>query len=229
MRKDVTKEIEKLADMRDEYGPDSTLQWKTCDDQIRKILRKRFGQEKVVCILSKNVPDVDVSNIEEYLYDKHILEDRWKLEYNPKYLQIIPYTTIITENGSIFTTIRQINEGDPRLLGAISIGTGGHIDGIDLLAEKNFIKQSIRRELEEEVYIEFDPKRLFYMGQFVDNSNRVGKDHLCLHFTYKVKSKKDITIKTKSGELVGFFTEPWELLANVGKLENWSKIALYSM
>ena len=67
---------------------------------------------------------------------------RYEAEIDPRYKQIIPYV-IIHRDGKIFCTKRL--KGDERLVGQVSVGTGGHLE------RGEYVVQGMYRELQEEV------------------------------------------------------------------------------
>lgn len=158
---------------------------------------------------------------------------RCEAEFDPSYLQVIPYTVIVSHDTDVnadkdffkvFTTHRI--DGDSRLVGQYSIGTGGHIDDGELVID------GLVRELYEEVGL-YEPEDGFDLTTPIlphdffiyDPSNEVSSVHLGLVFFLYVDWSEEDDIKVAEPEkLEGEWMTVDELMKLVadGRMETWS-------
>lgn len=81
-------------------------------------------------------------------------------ETDERYLQIIPYVSIINENGEYFSYERGSAGQEARLHAKRSIGLGGHIDNPVTTTLDDLIAVEAARELEEEVGLTVDKETI---------------------------------------------------------------------
>lgn len=141
---------------------------------------------------------------------------RYEAELDPTFKQVIPYVIVRYQN-KIFCTHRL--GGDARLVGAYSIGTGGHID------EGEDITAGLTREVKEEIGI--NPEDwLGYIskGFILDESTEVNAVHLGIVFDMVI-NRDDIECLEKD-KLAGEWVTVNQLheLYEQDKLESWSRI-----
>lgn len=94
--------------------------------------------------------------------------DQWKsfmmprdlCETDERYLQIIPYVSIVNENGEYFSYERGGAGNEARLHAKRSIGLGGHIDNPVTTTLDELIAVEAARELEEEVGLVVDKETI---------------------------------------------------------------------
>lgn len=148
--------------------------------------------------------------------------------------QIIPYVTIIRNDGKILSYKRSKKAGENRLHNKWSIGFGGHVNPIDLPnGAKNaddFLK-AINREVNEELdwgnkLIE-DGYTIELQDVIYDSSNEVGRVHIGLSFYLLLhKNYKDNIpiIGDKEVSEIKWVTRKEAL--ELENLEGWSKMVL---
>lgn len=146
---------------------------------------------------------------------------RSQVEEDPSYKQLIPYC-VFRHEGRIFNYKRGTEQGEGRLHSKRSIGIGGHISSDDSAADSAY-REGMRREIEEEVFLEteFCEKCI---GLINDDLTEVGKVHLGILHVFdldepKVRPREESIIET------GFAT-PAELRGQREQFESWSQIAL---
>lgn len=111
--------------------------------------------------MSKSALVIPVSD-----FDKPV--DQWKpfmmprelCETDERYLQIIPYVSVINENGEYFSYERGSAGTESRLHAKRSIGLGGHIDNPVTTTLDELISIEAARELEEEVGLIVDKETI---------------------------------------------------------------------
>lgn len=190
-------------------------------------LMAKYKNEKVLCIRNAKIDrQSELSLLEKIMYYGY-LDYRYKAELDFTARQIIPYVVVMHED-KILTT-RRI-QGDHRLVGRMSIGTGGHINPEDVVWDTKFTLnvqktcgQCIIRELTEETLLK-DPNEplLVYHGDFYSETDEVSKVHHCLLFVAHVESEFGIREIEK---LEGTWLTPQQIAENYEQLENWSQIA----
>lgn len=188
--------------------------------------------------------------------DNMVWRTREALEKDLTLVHFIPYLLLHDGKGKVFHYQRTKKVGESKLAGNRSIGLGGHMDVTPQVVryvynaktmrnESHFLNAvmgGISAELYEEITtggtcdlnaeIEAPEFRGFYYDDTEDNDG-VGKVHLALVFTIKVKIKEDHPngagverFYTNEEELISL--QPYDLKLEVqpdfeGELEPWSK------
>lgn len=190
-------------------------------------LKKKYGKEKIAVIKNENLSLQEGFN--QYSKDtlrtiinNHFFINRYDAEFNHEFRQPIGYI-LLRHKDTYFATLRLNNSGEERLVGNISLGTGGHINQCDSLRPGNIISNSVIRELHEELNIDCNAKlNSKIIGFIYDSSNDVGKDHVGVVVLIDI-SKPLVTIK-ETDKLEGKFVTKEYIKENYDKLESWSKI-----
>lgn len=187
---------------------------------------KDYGNEMVLVVpkrfLTKDKYKYeDIVKIIDY-YSIFKLRNEVELDFD--YRQIIPYC-VLKCGDKYFVTKRLA--GDPRLTGSYSIGTGGHINKVDVKPklDETTIDNCIIRELTEETDLTKRdlPKEFKFIESFVDDSNEVSRVHLCLLYIVEVNKECDIK---ETNKLEGLWLTKDELTDEIYKsFESWSKIS----
>lgn len=211
--------------------------------------KKKYGDTKVMVIKADTFKEIYNKYAGEYPEDLiHIIDEnmnpmlRWEAEFDASYLQVIPYVVIMARHdahpfGNVdvryFATHRI--EGDSRLVGQYSIGTGGHID------EGEGILEGLVRELKEEVGLDVTGKILdlnlpdddvyvtmpLYTNEafIYDPSNDVSSVHLGIIFYCIVPEDQMSNVSIMEPEkLAGQWVSSGSLIGimSTSKLETWS-------
>ena len=172
----------------------------------------------------------------EELKDKYgvygVMRLRYKIETDTTMKQIIPYV-VVKYKDKILTTKRL--QGDERLVGQYSIGTGGHVNPVDLSIKDSIdiyqtILNCIQRELSEETNLDnFRPYSLQYVKCFIDDSADVSRVHVCILYTYDLTKEEydNFSIRETSSPGITFSSltprQPWnKKLSDGGFPAFWS-------
>lgn len=157
--------------------------------------------------------------------EKGMFMDREEAETNFDYKQLIMNILIKNNNNDYFMVRRTKNQKEKRLHDKYSLTIGGHVndeDCNDLRYIATGLMNSFQRELTEEVYIDFNYKKLQpeFIGFINDDSNDVSRVHLGILIGIKVDK---CSVKEKH-IMVGEFSSVSYILNNYNKLESWSQI-----
>ncbi len=147
---------------------------------------------------------------------------RDEMEQDPSFKQLIPYC-IFRCKGEIFSYRRDKGQGEARLLGKRSVGVGGHISSIDEAAGESSYLEGMRREIEEEVFLE-SGYRHECVGLINDDLTEVGKVHLGIVHIFDLDAPQ-VRPREQSIIQTGFAT-PTDLLRDRDQFETWSQICL---
>ncbi len=147
---------------------------------------------------------------------------RNEMEQDPSFKQLIPYC-IFRCNGEIFSYRRDKGQGESRLLGKRSVGIGGHISTVDEAAGGSSYLEGMRREIEEEVFLE-SGYRHECVGLINDDLTEVGKVHLGIVHIFDLDAPQ-VRPREQSIIQTGFAT-PTDLLRDRDQFETWSQICL---
>lgn len=166
-------------------------------------------------------------------FQKRILNNfeyikRKDAENNPNYKQPIGYAVLINkESRKIFVFKRAVKNEDlteKRLQGKWSLGVGGHIDEDDS-QEENPIKESLLREIMEEVRLTGSVEEASVLGYINDEANSVGEVHFGILYLVEVSGN----VFPKSREMSqGSMRKIEEVKNNFAEqnTEGWSRICL---
>ncbi len=155
---------------------------------------------------------------------------RRDMEDDPSFKQLIPYVifryTDQSDGVLLFQYTRGKGQGEQRLHSKRSIGIGGHICSDDSAAELNPYQEGMRRELNEEVYIDTDYVQTC-VGLLNDDDTDVGKVHLGVVHIFDVDSPE---VRPREAEIHDASFQPVvELLNNTSGFESWSRICLETL
>ena len=147
------------------------------------------------------------------------------MEADPSFKQLIPYC-IFCCNGQVFSYQRGTDQGETRLHAKRSVGVGGHVSTLDLNGAGSPYLEGMKREIEEEVFLEAKWTEKC-VGLINDDESEVGKVHLGIVHVFELDSAK-VTPREKS-MINAEFAQPEELLRRLDEFETWSQICLKSL
>ncbi len=158
-------------------------------------------------------------------YPKH-------LEIGQELPQILGYIAVINDKNEVLTYSR--GKGAEVRLKKRSIGIGGHCDDADIIRVSavngsiNYhcvLKESIRREVEEEIGLSYSNANSNYLGLLVDTTDDVGSVHVGLAYTYQVIDLSDLSF-----DLNELSDPQWihidQLKQDKDLYENWSQLVI---
>jgi len=144
------------------------------------------------------------------------------VEEDPSFKQLIPYC-VFRHAGRVFHYKRGKLQGEGRLHSKRSIGVGGHISSIDEDGGNCVYREGMRREIEEEIYVDCEVAERC-LGLINDDETPVGQVHLGIVHVFdleapKVRPREESIIETG-------FADPAELMRDRDQFETWSQICL---
>jgi predicted NUDIX family phosphoesterase len=151
-------------------------------------------------------------------------------------LQVIPYITLVADNGQIFTYHRSKKSGEQRLVGKKAIGVGGHVeyDGEGDPMAVYFAQAS--KELKEEVGVDLDYEITLnaetVRGFIFNADDAVGRVHIGVWHVLQIPDELAALIPTQVEDHLADVA--FELTASVedqslgedSPFEGWSQIIL---
>jgi predicted NUDIX family phosphoesterase len=144
------------------------------------------------------------------------------METDASFKQLIPYCIFRCE-GQLFHYRRGKLQGEGRLHSKRSIGVGGHISRDDRNLFDAPYREAMRREIEEEVYLE-TPYEDRCIGLLNDDETEVGRVHLGIVHLFDLEAPK-VRPREKSMLHTGF-APPEELIQDLDQFETWSQLCL---
>lgn len=170
------------------------------------------------------------SDLDKYRF---YLNDRYKVEKDPNFIQPIPYCVVWDKDLGVLVTKRTKKQTEVRLHDRYSIGVGGHIDSEDVLSEGliRSVYNCIGRELGEELDLsKFRVGSIVFEGIINCFTEEVNLVHLGLLYFVEVRCK-DPNIINERDKMTGEWVKVEDLDNYLqGKsLENWSEYSIYSV
>lgn len=153
---------------------------------------------------------------------------RGEMEQDPSWKQLIPYVLFEFEGPrgiELFRYTRGKGQGEQRLHAKKSVGIGGHISSIDEMAGSAY-EQGMRRELEEEVFIDTACDERC-AGLINDDETDVGRVHLGIVHVFRVESP---AIRARETDISDAGFAPLStILGELDRYETWSQICLKAL
>ena len=150
---------------------------------------------------------------------------RPEMEEDPSFKQLIPYC-IFRCQGEVFYYRRGKETGEARLHAKRSIGVGGHVSSIDEKSETGAYREGMRREIEEEVYLEAGWTENL-VGLINDDESEVGRVHLGLVHIFDLDQPK---VRAREASMIDTgFAPPAQLVGESDEFETWSEICLRNL
>lgn len=135
---------------------------------------------------------------------KPFMMPRELCETDERYLQIIPYVSIINENGEYFSYERGSAGQEARLHAKRSIGLGGHIDNPVTTTLDDLIAVEAARELEEEVGLVVDKETILEALQdaIVVRETATAVDRVHLGVAFEIYAHSSELKKLEEGVII---------------------------
>lgn len=192
----------------------------------RAELRQRYGDEQVLvlpaALLAELPPGISADcDLGQLLPAGHYLP-RWQVEYQPKWRQLVTYI-VLRQAGRLFLTERLRTQGEVRLHSLSSVGVGGHVNASD---SGDPIAAGCRRELAEELVLDWPLGELSPVAVINDLSNPVSRDHLGVLFVLDLPDELPVTVRETEkmrGEMVALAEIAEHYYA---RLESWSQLVV---
>lgn len=178
---------------------------------------------------------------------------RAELETDERFGQVLPYIVLWQRRGPelrVFVYQRTKQVGEQRLAGMMSVGTGGHMDLLDMRCDDKSVIDvvatfavAINREIEEEIafrqtggcsgevlfselrqsHKEILPR---FIGLINDTSDAVGRVHYGCIFGAQVPDGFEPVCREAELKTIGWVCPSDAAGKGEGAFENWSKIVL---
>lgn len=194
-------------------------------------LALKYGNEEVLVVNKSDFNYIKdgLSPFDQELLDKLKSEAFFVLrkdaEYNPEYIQLIPY--VLIKNEERYFAVKR-TAGDERLVGKISIGMGGHINPIDKVGETDVLVNNIKRELsDEELHIDLSlTNSIEPVGflRYTDPNDIVSQDHMGIFYLLDTRDS-NVSIKETDKMVGGLWTKE-EIVSSGKNSESWSRIII---
>lgn len=147
------------------------------------------------------------------------------MEEDPSFKQLIPYC-IFRCNGEVFQYQRGNSQGEARLHAKRSVGVGGHVSTLDLNGKGCAYAEGMKREIEEEVFLEAKWTEQC-VGLINDDESEVGKVHLGVVHVFDLETPD---VKPKEASMLDSgFRKPSAMLEDLDAYETWSQICLKAL
>lgn len=186
----------------------------------QQLVEKNLQAPFVASAACPTIKDANIiMSLRNYMTKHAVPMLRYLAETDASVKQIVAYVILRDRQGRIYLTRRK--DGDERLVGRASIGTGGHIDGGEAF------ETGMYRELKEEVGL--TPDDVLYnqfSGYIYDPSDDVGKVHVGFVYLATVQDPSLVSIQ-ETEKLVGEWVD-YDTLKTIyenGELESWSELA----
>lgn len=170
-------------------------------------------------------PDID-KYLEVILDPVHAsYRPRNLMEEDASFKQLIPYC-IFRCNGEVFQYQRGNSQGEARLHAKRSVGVGGHVSTLDLNGEGCAYSEGMKREIEEEVFLNAKWTEQC-VGLINDDESEVGKVHLGVVHVFDLETPD---VKPKEASMLdSAFRRPQNMLEDLDAYETWSQICLKAL
>ncbi|MBD1379064.1 hypothetical protein [Metabacillus arenae] len=151
---------------------------------------------------------------------------RGDAEENPEYKQPIPYC-VLKQGNEVFGYKRLSGGGEKRLHNQISLGVGGHVNNIEGLDFYDIISESLKRELDEELFIDQEKISLDTIGLINDDLNEVGRVHIGMLVIAELEEGLTVSVKeTDQLEGIWFTVDELKQSEVFDSLEAWSQFVV---
>lgn len=207
----------KKNELKEKYG--TTIVRGVPQSFVKPLLKKTYTPADEAYFTTRNLRGNSIYKMPLIMSLNVSLEDklRYEAEIDPTWKQVIPYVVVWHDN-KIFCTHR-LNGGDARLVGAYSIGTGGHVD----MSER--IYDAMKRELAEEVGLKNDDIIGYIVdGYILDESTEVNSVHLGVVITMQINRNDIYCLETEKLQGEWIDVDQLKKLYDEDALESWSKI-----
>ncbi len=159
-----------------------------------------------------------------------LLADRRTCETDETLRQLLPYVVVQDQASRVFLYSRGGSGDEDRLHAKLSIGVGGHVDGMPgELGLAQYLDREAMREIKEEIGV-FPLAAPYFSALLVDNTNAVGRVHLGILGACRIEDSNAIVQEEGCIENGRWVTKE-ELMAPevFNRLENWSQMAAIHM
>src|SRR5690606_28979398 len=148
---------------------------------------------------------------------------RGDAEEDFNYKQPIPYA-VLKRGNDVFIYERLTGGGEKRLHNQLSLGVGGHMNGVENYSFNDLLYENLNRELDEELYISNKKFDINIIGLINDDENEVGRVHIGLLAIIELSDDVDVRVR-EVNQLKGGWIQIKDLINDdiYNDLETWSQ------
>jgi len=155
-----------------------------------------------------------------------LFRERCKLEEDPSFKQIIPYS-IISCNESFYLFRRTSGQREKRLHNKLHLGVGGHMNPVSSMEpNEKYLVNELKRELFEEVILLNGCliEDIEFIGFINDDTTSVSRVHIGLLYIISL-SNKDVIIN-ETDKMTAGWIDKTDISEYYNEMETWTKIAI---
>lgn len=193
------------------------------DEQIIVVPRSKLFENESLAFQGVS-NDVNLLNkIIDNIDNSFSIMRRGDAEEDFNYKQPIPYA-VLKRGNDVFIYERLTGGGEKRLHNQLSLGVGGHMNGIENYSFNDLLYENLNRELDEELYISNKKFDINIIGLINDDENEVGRVHIGLLAIIELNNDVDVRVR-EINQLKGGWIQIKDLISDdiYNDLETWSQ------
>lgn len=193
------------------------------DEQIIVVPRSKLFENESLAFQGVS-NDVNLLNkIIDNIDNSFSIMRRGDAEEDFNYKQPIPYA-VLKRGNDVFIYERLTGGGEKRLHNQLSLGVGGHMNGVENYSFNDLLYENLNRELDEELYISNKEFDINIIGLINDDENEVGRVHIGLLAIIELSNDVDVRVK-EVNQLKGGWIQIKDLINDdiYNDLETWSQ------
>lgn len=193
------------------------------DEQIIVVPRSKLFENESLAFQGVS-NDVNLLNkIIDNIDNSFSIMRRGDAEEDFNYKQPIPYA-VLKRGNDVFIYERLTGGGEKRLHNQLSLGVGGHMNGVENYSFNDLLYENLNRELDEELYISNKKFDINIIGLINDDENEVGRVHIGLLAIIELNNDVDVRVR-EVNQLKGGWIQIKDLINDdiYNDLETWSQ------
>lgn len=193
------------------------------DEQIIVVPRSKLFEDESLTFQGVSNDVTLLNRIIDNIDNNFSIMRRGDAEEDFNYKQPIPYA-VLKRGNDVFIYERLTGGGEKRLHNQLSLGVGGHMNGIENYSFNDLLYENLNRELDEELYISNKKIDINIIGLINDDENEVGRVHIGLLAIIELSNDVDVRVK-EVNQLKGGWIQIKDLINDdiYNDLETWSQ------